>query len=201
MIVLFSVIMRNIFILIVVLCACCAAQDQQPQRPTLQPRTPGPQASDDEEIQAQLAKTAMATIQWDKSSTPGMKAEVQLIKKEQVNGKQVVQYRFKISGAPHNQLYSLISWPVTFSSPVTIMDGLAIAADGTVGCPQGSTMSCAKSFKGVELQLTYAPSIGEIYRHALMSDDKKSRIFFSFVPFPIVETERPISHAAWKLSS
>src|SRR5258708_11553899 len=193
MVVLFSVIMRNIFILIVVLCACCAAQDQQPQRPTLQPRTPGSQASDDEEIQAQLAKTAMATIQWDKSSTPGMNAEVQLIRKEQVDGKQMVQYRFKISGAPHNQLYTLIAWPVTLSDPIAMMDGLAIAADGSVGCPTDSTKTCVQRIKGAELKLTYAPGIGEIYRHALISDDKKSRIFFSFVPFPIVESDKSCS--------
>jgi len=190
-IVIFSVIMRNIFVLMALLCAWSAAQNQ-PARPTSQPRTAGAQASDDE-VEAQLAKTAMATIQWEKASTPGMKADVQLIKKGNVNGKSVVQYRFKISGAPHNQPYTLMMWPITMPDPAIMMDGLAIAADGSVGCPPGSAKSCAQHIKGAELQLSYAPGIGEIYRHALISDDKKSRIFFSFVPFPIVETDKSCS--------
>ena len=191
-IVIFSVIMRNIFILTALLCLCCAAQDQPAPRPTLQPRAAGTQASDDE-VEAQFAKTAMATIQWEKASTAGMKADVQLIKKGDVNGKPAVQYRFKITGAPHNQSYTLMMWPITMPDPAVMMDGLAIAQDGTVGCPPNSTRSCAQRMKGGELQLSYVPGIGEIYRHALISDDKKSRIFFSFVPFPIVETDKSCS--------
>ena len=52
-----------------------------------------------------------------------------------------------------------------------MMEGLAIATDGTVGCPPNSTRSCAQRMKGAELKLTYTPGIGEIYRHALISED------------------------------
>ncbi len=122
-----------------------------------------------------------------------MKAEALLLKKEEANGKPVTQYHLKISGAPHNQPYTLIAWPITFPQPATMMEGLAIAADGTVGCPPDSTRSCAEHIKGAELRLAYSPGIGEIYRHALISEDKKAKIFFSFVPFPIVATDKACS--------
>jgi hypothetical protein len=185
--------MRNIFIFITMLGVCCA-QDKPAPSPTVQPQQ-STQATplSDEEIQTQLKKIAMATIQWESASTPGMKAEVELIKKDQVNGRLTVQYRFKISGAPHNQFYTLTAWPVTFPNPATMMEGLVIAADGTVGCPPGSTRTCAQRLKVGELRLTYTPGIGEIFRHALVSDDGKSRIFFSFVPEPIVATDKSCS--------
>ena len=49
-----------------------------------------------------------------------------------------MQYHLKVSGAPKNKLYSLIAWPIMVAQPATMMEGLAIAADGTVGCPPNS---------------------------------------------------------------
>jgi len=194
--------MRNILILTIILSLSCAATSQAtPQSKPAQKSTktaPAPQPTQatqtsEDEVQAQLSQAATATIDWEKASSPGMKAEVLLLKKEDANGKPVTQYHFKVSGAPHNQPYTLIAWPVTFPQPATMMEGLAIAADGTIGCPKDSTMSCAEHMKGAELQLTYSPGIGEIYRHALISADKKSKIFFSFVPFPILTTDKACS--------
>jgi len=154
----------------------------------------------DEQIQTALSKTAAATISWEKATTPGIKAEVQLQKKEQADGKPVMQYRIKLSGAPRNKLYSLVAWPITISEPVTMMEGLAIAADGTVGCPPDSTKSCAQRMKGAELKLTYTPGIGEIFRHALVSEDRQSRIFFSIVPAPMIENDKSCSVEVIRLS-
>ena len=50
-----------------------------------------------------------------------------------------MQYHLKVSGAPKNKLYTLMAWPITMPQPAAMMDGLAIAADGTVGCPPNST--------------------------------------------------------------
>lgn len=165
-----------------------------------QPSPAAPAQDSDAAIQAQLTQMATATINWDKSNTPGAKAEVQLIKKDQANGRPLMQYHLKITGAPKNKLYNLIAWPITVAEPATIMEGLAIAADGTVGCPPNSTRNCAQHFKGGELKLTYTPGIGEIYRHALISEDHQTRVFFSIVPAPMIETDKSCSLELVRLS-
>jgi hypothetical protein len=149
-----------------------------------------PQISKDERI---MEKTAQATIDWDKSTTAGAKVEVLLLKKDQVNDKPVMQYHLKISGAPTNKFYRLMAWPITAPVPATMLEGLVIAKDGTVGCPPDSTKSCAQGMKGHELKLTYSPGIGEIFRHALISEDHASRIFFSIVPAPMIEHDKACS--------
>jgi hypothetical protein len=179
-------------------CFLLADQTSAPQKkatpsvaaPKAQASPAKPQASSDEII---IQKTAQATIDWDSSSTQGAKADVQLIKKDQVDGKPVMQYRVKITGAPKNKLYTLMAWPITIPVPAPMMEGLAIAADGTVGCPPDSTKSCSQGMKGRELKLTYTPGIGEIYRHALISEDHASRIFFSIVPAPMIEHDKACS--------
>lgn len=195
--------MRHTYVLMAILGVCFAAagqpEKQQPKpKPPAAAATPAqPQAPSDEEL---MAKTAQATIDWDNSTTRGAKVEVLLIKKAQAEGKALMQYRLKVSGAPKNKLYDLIAWPIMVREPATIMEGLAIAADGTVGCPPNSDKSCAQRFKGAELKLTYTPGIGEIYRHALVSEDHTTRIFFSIVPAPMVEQDKTCSLEIVRLS-
>lgn len=184
--------MRHFYVLIAILGVCLVmagqAAKQQPKPKPPAAATPAqPQPPSDEEL---MAKTAEATINWDNSTTKGAKVDIQLIKKTQVDGKPLMQYHLKVSGAPKNKLYNLIAWPIMMAQPATIMEGLAIAADGTVGCPPNSDRSCAQRFKGAELKLTYTPGIGEIYRHALISEDHTTRIFFSIVPAPMVEQDK-----------
>jgi hypothetical protein len=193
--------MRHTYVLMAILGVCLLAAGQAAkQQPTAKPSSAAPaqpQPPTDEEL---MKKTAQATIDWDNSTTKGAKVDVQLIKKDQVEGKPVMQYHLKVSGAPKNKLYSLMAWPITIPQPATMMDGLAIAADGTVGCPPNSTRSCAQHMKGGELKLTYTPGIGEIYRHALISEDHNSRIFFSIVPAPMVEQDKACSLEIVRLS-
>jgi hypothetical protein len=195
--------MRHTYILTAILGVCLAAagqtskQQARPKSPAATATPAKPQAPSDEEL---MAKTAQATIDWDKSTSPGIKTQVLLVKKDQNNGKPFMQYRLKISGAPKNKLYTLMLWPITIARPATMMDGLAIAADGTVGCPPNSDRSCAQRFKGAELKLTYTPGIGEIYRHALISEDHATRIFFSIVPAPMVEQDKACSLEVIRLS-
>jgi hypothetical protein len=187
-------------------CLLLADQTSAPQKkatpsvaaPKAQPSPAKPQQSRDEVI---MGKTARATIDWDRSTTPGAKVDVLLLKKDQSNGKAVMQYHVKVSGAPTNKLYTLMAWPITEPVPVNMLEGLAIAKDGTVGCPPDSTKSCAQGMKGRELKLTYTPGIGEIYRHALISEDHASRIFFSIVPAPMIEHDKTCSLEVVRLSS
>ncbi|HEY6308866.1 MAG TPA: hypothetical protein VI488_20685 [Candidatus Angelobacter sp.] len=177
----------------------------QPARPQLgQPPAPAqspphPQVSD-EEAMAQAAKTAQATMNWDTSTTPGTKAEVMLIKKGDYQGRPMMDYRLKITGAPPGRQYTLMAWPVMLEQPVAAMEGLAIAADGTVGCPADSTKSCAQRIKGAELHLIYVPAKGEIYRHALISEDHQTRIFFSIIPDPMIASDKACSLEVVRLS-
>ncbi|HEX4603413.1 MAG TPA: hypothetical protein VH724_05415 [Candidatus Angelobacter sp.] len=171
-----------------------------PQKPKTQPSSPAAAQSQPPTDEELMQKTAQATIDWDKKTTPGAKVDVLLIKKDQVDGKPVMQYHVKASGAPKNKFYTLMAWPITLPVPVTMMEGLVIAADGTVGCPPDSTKSCAQRMKGAELKLTYTPGIGEIYRHALVSEDHASALFFSIVPAPMIEHDKACSLEVVRLS-
>lgn len=136
------------------------------------------------------AYLATATMNWEKASTNGMHAEMIEFKKVVEKGQSLIDYRIKVTGAPRFQKYSLLSWPITYSGPVTVMEGLMIDANGAVGCPAHSNDSCSRNFDGVEIVIKYAPAKGEIYRNALVSKDQKSRIFFSIVPDPLTMTDR-----------
>jgi hypothetical protein len=202
--------MRSIIVFIFYLCVCLLAGGQpvpggqakpgQQKPKPLPAQTPPPAQNSDAAIQAKITQTASATIRWDKSTSPGAKAQVLLIKKDQSNGRPLMQYHLKVTGAPRNKVYSLITWPITALEPATVTEGLGIAADGTVGCPPNTNRSCAQSFKGAELILSYTPTIGEIYRHALISEDHQTRIFFSIVPAPMVEHDRACSMEVIRLS-
>ena len=199
----FSIIMRHTLLFVALLSVClpAAGQSSAPQTKS-KPATPAPapaqpQAPTDELL---MEKTAQATIDWDKSTTQGARVDVLLAKKEQVDGKPVMQYHVKVTGAPKNKFYTLMAWPITLATPVTMMDGLVIAADGTVGCPPDSTKSCGQRMKGAELKLIYTPGIGEIYRHALVSEDHGTRVFFSIVPAPMVEHDKTCSLEIVRLS-
>lgn len=187
----------------ILLAFVCAASAQQPSATTPTAKTP-PQpvqsAAEDEKIQAAAAKTAEATIQWDKSSTAGARAHLELLKKGVIQGKSTVDYRLKVEGAARDKRYKLFVWPITLASPVQMMDGLAVGNDGTVMCPADSTGNCAQRFKGTEVHITYQPEIGEIFRQALISEDNNSRIFFSVVPAPIIQNEKTCSLEAVRLS-
>jgi hypothetical protein len=174
-------------------------------RPTLGPPplgdpTPQPPKLSDEEVVARATTTAQATIHWDESSTPGVTAQVELVQKRQAGGRLLAQYHIKVDGVPRDQAFTLVAWPVTRSSPGTIMDGLAVAKDGTVGCPASSPGTCVQRFKGTELLLNYEATKGEIFRHALISADQQSRAFFSIVPDPILSSDQGCSLEVVRLS-
>ena len=191
--------MRHTIVLIATLGAFLLAAGQAAKKqPPATPTTPAQSQLPSDEVL--MSQTAEATIDWDKKTTPGATVNVQLIKKDQVDGKPVMQYHVKVNGAPKNKFYTLMSWPITLPAPGIIAEGLVIAADGTVGCPPDSTKSCAQHMKGAELKLTYSPGIGEIFRHALVSEDRTARLFFSIVPAPMVEHDRACSLEIVRLS-
>jgi len=162
-----------------------------PDAPTKQPTAPQNHAASPQSFTREQALNyfAQATIGWEKATTPGMHAEMVLLNKGVKDGKPVEIYKIKVTGAPPLKKYSLDIWPITYANPGTVMEGLMIDAQGRVGCPAHSADSCSKNFDGSELSLSYSPTKGEIYRNALISTDKKSRVFFSVVPDPILGRE------------
>jgi len=187
-------LMRTTLIFLATLGLAAAVAVCQPaSTPQSQKKAPATRTTAPGSTEADLQKDAEATIRWEQASTPGMKANVELLKKNDSNGHPTVEYRLKVSGAPPTKRYTLIAWPITFPNSIFMMDGLAVAKDGTVGCPTDSYGTCVQHYKGQELHLTYSPGIAEIYRHALISDDKQSKIFFSFVPFPMIEKDKACS--------
>lgn len=190
-------LMRTILLFIASLGLATAAALSQQSSPSTATRkkTPAPRSTAPvaHTTETELQKAAEATMRWDQASTPGVKADVELLKKGDVDGHPTVEYRLKITGGSPTKRYELIAWPITYNNSIFLMDGLAVAKDGTVGCPKDSYGTCALHYKGQELHLTYSPGLGEIYRHALISDDKQSKVFFSFVPFPLIEKEKACS--------
>jgi hypothetical protein len=156
------------------------------KQPASQTKAAAPQTLSREQA---LNYFAQATIGWEKANTPGMRAEMLSLEKGVKNGKPVAIYKIKVTGAPPLKKYSLEIWPITYSNPGTVMEGLMIDPQGRVGCPAHSADSCSKSFDGSEISLSYSPTKGEIYRNALISTDKKTRVFFSVVPDPIIGRE------------
>ena len=134
-------IMRHTYVLIAILGVCFAAagqaakQQPKPKAPATAATPAQPQPPSDEELMAKTARPrSIGTInhyraqRWTCCS----------LRKTRLNGKPVMQYRVKVSGAPKNKFYTLMAWPITLAAPVTMMDGLVIASDGTVGCPPDS---------------------------------------------------------------
>jgi hypothetical protein len=157
-------------------------------------------SSPQEDPAAMAAQNAQATINWEQRTSPGMKAEMLLTKKGELKGHLTVTYRVKVTGAPENQRYVLMSWPIMFPNPVAVMGGLVINPNGFVVCPAHSADSCAKNFDGAEIKMEYAPVKGEILRSALISADGRSRIFFSTVPDPIIKKDGACSLELVRLS-
>jgi len=75
-------------ILGVCLSAAAQAAKQQPKAKPNVAAPAQPQPPSDEEL---MKKTAQATIDWDRSTTKGAKVDVLLIKKDQADGKPVMQ--------------------------------------------------------------------------------------------------------------
>jgi len=206
-ILLLNMLKPSIFAVFLALVSLTAGQrtgnpDPQSATRTPQANTQGRPAAPSEEdlIRAEAERVSQATINWDKSSTPGVKVRLELLKKGIANGKPMVDYRVKVEGVPHEKQYKLMIWPVTSANAIQMMDGLKLGNDGTVMCPANSEKSCAQRFKGQEVHLTFNPEIGEIFRQALVSEDNQSRIFFSVVPAPIVERDKSCSLEAVRLS-
>jgi hypothetical protein len=128
-----------------------------------------------------------------KPTTPGVSGKLREKERTSQDGKLKVAYNMVIEGAPKDQNYDLIAWPINTAKPVAQMKGLSIGADGVVVCAGKTPDQCNGEKEDDPVNLTLFPAPAEVARFALISADQKTKIFLAVVPDPIVSKNGPCS--------
>lgn len=143
------------------------------------------------DTQQKIASMVKVTSDWmnGKLSTPGISVVTREVARSNDGGHLMVQYHAFVTGAPKDQTYGLVSWPINSADPVELIKGLSLGADGIVICAGRAPGQCGDPNKKDDpVELTFYPARGEVNRVALVSEDKKTKIFFAVVPDPIINT-------------
>src|SRR5271154_6860741 len=153
-----------------------------------------PEAADNANAAQLAAKIANMTGDWlnDKLSTPGTSGELREMERSKQNGQLALRFNY-IKGAPEDQDYNLISWPINAPSPSEQMKGLSVGADGLVVCAGKSPEQCVGEKENDPVDFMLSPAKGEVFRMALVSADGDTKIFFATVPDPIIEKHNSCS--------
>jgi len=122
-----------------------------------------------------------------KLSTPGTSVELRPAAVSSDPGAFSVRYEVHVKGAPKDQTYTLIAWPITANDPQIQTDGLSITAAGVLVCGGRSPMQCTGTKLDDPSLLAFSPVPGEIFRLELESADYKTQVYFSVVPDPIIK--------------
>ena len=176
---------------------------QQTQRPGQnQPSSPAANAEGDAAQEA--AKLVQLTRDWaeGKLSTPGISAKARQVTNKIDNGALLVQYNVTLVGAPKDQTYTFLSWPINESQPIEQMKGLALGFNGMVVCGSLTPEQCSSMVtkqKHDPVDLTFYPAKGELVRLSFVSADGKSKVFFAAVPEPILKKDKSCSLEAVRL--
>lgn len=144
----------------------------------------------------QAAKMANITRDWlnGKLSTPGTSGEMHELKRSNESGQLIVTYDLIVKGAPRDQTYSLLAWPINAASPSQQMKGLTISEDGVLVCNGKTSEQCVGDKENSRVSFVFAqPGQGEVFRIALVSADGKTKIFFAAIPDPIIQTSQTCS--------
>lgn len=129
-----------------------------------------------------------------KPSSPGATAEIREIERVEVQGALNVKYHVYVKGAPADQIYSEISWPINAPTGQEVMQGLSLGKDGIVMCAGRTAEQCTSPEKKDDpVEFTFIPAKGEVYRLALVSADERTTIYFALVPDPIIGTDKGCS--------
>ena len=93
--------------------------------------------------------------------------------------------RLYAAGVPKDTIWSLIAWPVTQKSPSTVLQGITLDDSGLAVCA-GTRGTCGSSAKPNDpIDLPTRPVPGEPVRLALVSTDRKIKVFAKTVPVPL----------------
>ena len=165
---------------------------QAPNNPP-QPSTPPAQSTalSEKDAEAQAERAAQQLVKkhevWlSQITTPGATIEARETGRD--DGK--VSYSIYVKGLPGDQLYTIVSWPVSKTSPFSAFKGVSIAPNGLVSCTgklPGECTDASTKDQGV-LQFTFTPVKGEPFRIALINGDAKAAIVI--VPDPITAEDK-----------
>ncbi len=139
---------------------------------------------------AQLAQSLITQHEaWrSKLSTPGASIQARESGREDGN----VLYWLYVTGLPADQLYTVLTWPVTQSKPSTQLEGVSLGKDGLVSCTGRLPGECddpdtsPKDHGTVDFAMH--PVKGEPYRFAVVNGDSRATIII--VPDPIAAKDK-----------
>ncbi len=121
---------------------------------------------------------------WDRISTPGASVRLKLAGRDGP----VVRYNIFVTGLPADQLYSVVSWPVTEPQPITLFEGVSLGKNGLVICTGRRDGECKDPSDPSDpdfgiVDLTIQPAKGEPFRFAVVSGDQRAAVVI--VPSPV----------------
>jgi hypothetical protein len=171
------------------------AQDKSPsaqatEKPTGPPSQSGASTSD--EVPASARQMLEVTRKWLKGelSTPGVSAEIREYSRKTVDGRLTVQYHVFVTGAPKDQSYTMVTWPINARGPSASLEGLSLLKDGLISCAGRTPEQCGDPNKIDDpVEWTFYPATGEVFRMALISQDQKTKLFFAIVPEPVAKSD------------
>ena len=104
----------------------------------------------------------------------------------------VVSYNMYVTGLPTDQLYTVLTWPVTGQKPYVQLEGVSIGKDGLVSCTGQQPGECEDPDSSPKdsgaVDFAFKPAKGEPYRFALINGDSKASIVI--VPEPIAAKDK-----------
>jgi hypothetical protein len=140
-----------------------------------------------------LQGVADTSMRWESMTTPGIQAQIQESSRSKEEGRLIVRYRITAKGVSRNQVFTMIQWPISAAQPEAVFGGITFDTKGLAVC-DGTEGHCGDpATPNDPIDFTFMPAKGEIYRIALISDDKKIKIAVSVVPDPLVGTSGPCS--------
>ena len=100
-----------------------------------------------------------------------------------------MKYHPRAIGLPTDELYTVMSWPVTQATPSPDMEGVTIGKDGTLMCGARAPEQCGDgSKKDDTIDFVFDAAKGEPYMLALVSGEHRAAVVI--VPDPITGKDK-----------
>ncbi len=120
-----------------------------------------------------------------KGSTPGTSLAI----KESSRSGQVIKFRLYAEGLPKDEIYSIVTWPVTQKGPSELVKGVTLDAAGQAICA-GTPTTCSGDQLNDPIDIARDPVPGEPLRLGLVSADGRIKVFAKVVPVPLHREDR-----------